>query len=151
MLVDHLKKCETINVLIVDDDEADVLLIKRSLEQSERHFFVHSEPTGEHALTYLDQVGDSSSCPDVVILDLNMPGKSGHEVLQQIRLDPRFASLPVVILTTSENPTDRELAFEQHAQCFATKPSRLDEYDMLVESIFAFWRAMQGSEEESTG
>jgi chemotaxis family two-component system response regulator Rcp1 len=136
-------KSKPVSILIVDDDEEDVLLIKRCLGNSDCDFLVHTEPTGDEALAYLERLAESSNRPDVVLLDLNMPGKSGHETLEQIRNDPNLGFLPVVILTTSDQPSDMALAFENHAQCFATKPTSLEEYSRLVDKIFTFWQRAQ--------
>ena len=131
-------------VLIVDDDERDVLLIKKALAASDWEFTVHTECTGDDALAYLRRVDPSVELPDVVLLDLNMPGRSGHEVLGELRSDPKTESLAVVIFTTSDQPCDMALAFQNRAQCFVTKPSTLAEFYQLVDQVLAFWNNLHG-------
>ena len=132
-------------VLIVDDDENDILLIQRALERTSWEFDVHAESSGDHALAYLTQGQGSIESPDVVLLDLNMPGRNGHETLTEIRNHPILESLPVVIFTTSDQATDMTLAFHNRAQCFVTKPTTLEEYSQLVENVLRFWNEQHGT------
>ena len=133
---------KVIRVLIVDDDENDILLIEGALERNDMQFWTRSEQSGDAALEYLRQSVESGVEIDVVLLDLRMPGRNGHEVLRDIRSDPQLSSLPVVIVTTSDQPDDMEMAFQNRAQCFVTKPATLAEYDRLVDQILAFWNSL---------
>ena len=131
-------------VLIVDDDENDVLLIQGALERSDWEFSVHTEHSGDDALSSLRRLPDPTDAIEVVLLDLRMPGKNGHETLREIRSDSWHASLPVIVLTTSDQPSDMETAFQNGAQCFVTKPATIAEYDRLVDQVLSFWNRVHG-------
>ena len=141
---------KVIRVLIVDDDENDILLIRGALDRNDMQFWTHSERSGDAALEYLRQSVYGGDDIDVVLLDLRMPGRNGHETLRAIRSDPELSSLPVVIVTTSDQPDDMQMAFQNRAQCFVTKPATLAEYDRLVDHVLRFWNSLQGSDPSTT-
>jgi CheY-like chemotaxis protein len=94
-------------VLLVEDDPGDAGLIRRALTQSRLSLNLTWVEDGEEALNYLRDARPSGAMrPDLVLLDLNMPKKSGHTVLAEIRADPQLTDLPVVILTTSQAEED---------------------------------------------
>jgi CheY-like chemotaxis protein len=77
--------------------------------------------------------------PDLILLDLNLPRKDGHQVLAEIKGDDNLRRIPVVMLTTSENERDVNRAYELEANCYVTKPSDLDELVGIMQSIHFFW------------
>jgi len=77
--------------------------------------------------------------PDLIILDLNLPKKNGHEVLAEIKVDETLKSIPVVILTTSKVEEDILKSYKLHANCFLTKPIDLIEFFEMIKSIEGFW------------
>lgn len=104
-----------LDILLVEDDPSDVRLLQEAFDGSEVPNQVHVTKNGEQAMAFLRRQGEFSEAPrpNVVILDLNMPRKGGHEVLAEIRADEDLKSLCVVVLTTSTNPDDRANAYEQ--------------------------------------
>ena len=77
--------------------------------------------------------------PDLILLDLNMPGMDGREVLAQIKMDDRLRTIPIVILTTSESEDDIAKSYQLHANCYLCKPVQLSAFENLVKSINDFW------------
>ncbi len=128
------------NILLVEDNPGDILLAREALE-NEPQIELPVVSNGEEAIAYLEQEGDHSEAPrpDLVILDLNLPRKSGLEFLEKVKNDPRFRSIPVIVLTISGHEEDIEKAYENHANCFITKPVRLAEYAEIIQGIKNFW------------
>ena len=77
--------------------------------------------------------------PVLILLDLNLPRMDGREVLAQVKADPALKTIPIVILTTSDAELDIETSYELHANCYLTKPVRLEEFENLVRSVNEFW------------
>ena len=96
---------------------------------------------GVDALAFLRREGDygNASRPDLILLDLNLPRKSGREVLAEVKGDPTLRSIPIVVLTTSSAEQDVATAYERHANCYITKPVDLDQFIHIVTSIEQFW------------
>lgn len=109
--------------------------------QAESEMAFYRVTTGEKALDFLMQQGkyESASLPEIVLLDLNLPGKNGYEVLDEIREDPRLQSLPVIILTSSKASEDIVHCYNAHANAYLTKPRNHDELVSIVEGIERFW------------
>lgn len=125
------------NILMVDDDAGDLRLTREAIGRSaslDSLFFVHD---GQDALDFLRGEGNFEGYPrpDVVILDVNMPRMSGMECLKEIRANPDWNDVVVVMLTTSASPRDRKTARDLGANRFLTKPRDLDEYLELVGSV----------------
>jgi CheY-like chemotaxis protein len=76
-----------------------------------------------------------------LFLDLNLPKKSGHEVLKEIKSDPLLRRIPVVVMSSSEDEEDVAAAYDHHANCFITKPADLEQYMNVVNIVRAFWLA----------
>lgn len=111
---------QPITVLIIDDDADDRFFMERALKTDSAHTRLHLADSGQQALDMLVLMHPT---PDVILLDLNMPGLSGLEVLEQLKQSTRHQSIPVVVLTTSDAPTDREQAYHLGASGFITKPT----------------------------
>ena len=96
---------------------------------------------GVDALAFLGREGEygNASRPDLILLDLNLPRKSGREVLAEVKRDPTLKSIPIVVLTTSSAEQDVASAYEGHANCYITKPVDLDQFIHIVTSIEQFW------------
>jgi CheY-like chemotaxis protein len=129
----------SLSVLLVDDDPGDVLMIQEALEASEITREVHVANDGEEAIAHLRAVDDGKPRPDVMLLDLNMPKMGGREVLAQVKADPKLRTIPVVVLTTSQAPTDILESYALHANAYVTKPINLDELLDVVLRINDFF------------
>ena len=108
---------------------------------SKIHVDVHVVNTGEKALDYLYNEGEYSNSikPDLILLDLNLPGIDGKEVLVQIKNEPSLKCLPVVILTTSEAESDILSTYNQFASCYIKKPVDFDEFFSAIQQLTEFW------------
>ncbi|HMM68794.1 MAG TPA: response regulator, partial [Dokdonella sp.] len=102
---------------------------------------LHVVSNGEHALQFLRNEGEYAGAPrpDLVLLDLNLPRLDGREVLAEIKTDPALKQIPVVVLTSSRAEKDLLSAYDQHANCFITKPVGFEEFMDVIRSIENFW------------
>lgn len=126
-----------IEILLVDDSEADVRLTKEALKEAKINNVIHVAYDGESALELLRKPGQRR--PDLILLDLNLPGLDGREVLAEIKNDPELGSIPVVILTTSHAQEDVIRTYRLHANCYITKPVDLAQFIRVIQSIEEFW------------
>jgi CheY-like chemotaxis protein len=115
----------TVRILLAEDNPADVYLIEEALREHQVEFEIIVAEDGEIAM---NMVSSSELRPDIVLLDLNMPKRSGGEVLERIRDIAGGAYLPVIVLTSSDSPTDRDEAMRLGATCYIRKPTGLDEF-----------------------
>jgi len=138
-------KLEPVTILLVEDDRGDQKLIKRSLlEQKIANEVVMAE-SGEEALDYLsrNKAGDSD-CPqpNLILLDLNMPGMGGKEFLRRIKADDDHDTIPVVILTTSDSEQDIIESYKLHAAGYIKKPVTLRGFKEVMQSLEEYWFAI---------
>lgn len=133
-----------IDILLVEDNAADVRLTEEVLTESKVHNNLMVANDGEEALQCLRQQGKfkNSPRPDLVLLDLNLPRKDGREVLAEIKADRDLKRIPVVILTTSKAEEDVLKTYNLHANCYITKPVDLEQFVMVVRYIEDFWLAI---------
>ncbi len=130
-----------IEVLLVEDDPGDVLLTREAFEHQKVANRLHVVNNGEEALSFLRREGahESAPFPDLVLLDLNLPGMHGREVLMAIKEDERLRTIPVVILTTSEAEEDVLRSYALHANAYVTKPVDFDRFMTVVRAIDEFF------------
>jgi len=130
-----------LNVLLVEDNEGDILLTREAFEESKVEIELDVVKNGKDALDFLHQTAGFSTTvrPDLILLDLNIPIYNGLEVLKEIKQDVDLKKIPVIILTTSSNPSDISKAYELHANSFVTKPIDMVAFLQTVESIQDFW------------
>ena len=128
-------------ILLVDDNPADATLVCEALASSSRGTRIHSVVDGEEAIAFLHRSGKHADavCPDLVVLDLNLPRKDGRAVLAEVKSDPNLHMLPIVVFTTSNSGLDIGRSYELGANCYVTKPGNLDEFFAAVRSIEQFW------------
>ncbi|HLG58666.1 MAG TPA: response regulator [Vicinamibacterales bacterium] len=127
----------SLSVLVVEDNPADVDLLLECLQPSDSTFSLHVVGDGLAALAYLREHGTTQ--PHVVILDLNLPGLSGYDVLSQIKDDERLRHIPVVVLTHSEAQDDVLRTHKLGANCYITKASTLQGFRNAVKQLEEFW------------
>ena len=120
-------------ILLAEDNEGDVFLAKLALQDHGLNHDVHVLADGEDALSFVDRLEWDNNVPSVslMLLDLHLPKRDGLEVLRRLRAGKRGARIPVVVLTSSDSPADRESAEEFESVCFFRKPSSLDEFLLL--------------------
>ena len=115
----------TVRILLAEDNPADVYLIEEALREHQVPYEITLAKDGEAAIAMI-AAGEVE--PNLILLDLNMPKRGGGEVLTRLRQDPRCATVPVVVLTSSDSPTDREEAMRLGATSYIRKPTGLDEF-----------------------
>jgi CheY-like chemotaxis protein len=133
-----------IEILLVEDSAGDVRLTKEALRDAKVQNNLHVASDGMEATAFLLRQGKHANAPrpDLILLDLNLPKKSGRDVLEEIKLDSNLRSIPVVILTTSAAEEDIMRSYQLHANCYITKPVDLDQFVKVVRNIDNFWLAI---------
>ncbi len=134
-------KTMPIQVLLVDDDPEDVDLTMEVLLMSKIKVGIQIAKDGEEAMSMLLKCLDEKPpvLPDLILLDLNMPRKNGHEVLAEIKANRYLQHIPVVVLTTSGAQEDISLSYKKGVSCYVKKPVGLPEFQRVVEAINDFW------------
>jgi CheY-like chemotaxis protein len=132
---------DLISVLLVEDDPGDVLLVKDAFEDHKVGNALSVVSDGVEAMQYVRGEGSYASAarPDLILLDLNLPRKSGIEVLAEIKGDPKLFTIPVVVLTTSEAEEDILAAYKLHANAYITKPVDFERFSQIVHQIDDFF------------
>jgi CheY-like chemotaxis protein len=130
-----------ISVLLVEDDPGDLLLIREAFAEHKVGNVLSTVSDGVEAMKFVRGEGQYAGRerPDLVLLDLNLPRKSGAEVLAEIKSDPRLATIPVIVLTTSEAEEDVLRSYEMHANAYITKPVDFERFKKIVHQIDDFF------------
>jgi len=130
-----------ISVLLVEDDPGDVLLVREAFEDHKIGNTLSVVSDGVEALQFVRGEGAhaGSPRPDLILLDLNLPRKSGIEVLEEIKGDPSLSTIPIVVLTTSEAEEDIVGAYKLHANAYITKPVDFEQFTQIVHQIDDFF------------
>ena len=128
-------------VLLVEDNPADVRLAQEAFLVGETDSKVHAVDNSRDALQFLRNEGNFATQPrpDLVLLDLNLNGESGLDILSAIKSDERLRMIPVVILTTSNHERDIAEAYQRGANCYINKPLDLEEFMRVIYSLEHFW------------
>lgn len=128
-------------MVAVEDNPADVRLIEEGIDASGIELDLHVINSGQRAVERLTRVDDEPEGrpPSLVLLDLNLPGKSGLEVLAAIRTESSFQDVPVVVVSSSQNSDDIERAYDSAANAYLEKPADPDEYIQTIDAALDFW------------
>jgi CheY-like chemotaxis protein len=128
-----------IDVLHVEDDPGYALIVRKSFAQASRNCRFHAVTDGRQALRFLRRAGEHAGAPrpGLIILDLDLPGLHGLEVLAEIKADPDLMIISVVILSSSRNPGDIRRGYELHANAYVVKPEDMDGFDGVIRGIAA--------------
>jgi CheY-like chemotaxis protein len=132
------------HILLVEDSRTDVKIIERALREGNIEHRLTVIPDGRQALDYLLQlhhtVEPEEIEPDLVLLDLNLPGIDGCQVLETIKSDPFLRTIPVVVLTTSHREEDVLETYQAGANTYIQKPSEYPRYRDLVMTLRQYWQ-----------
>src|SRR6476469_3150376 len=130
-----------VEILLVEDNPGDVRLVQEALKEVGTSCRLHVTRDGQEAVDFLQKSGRYSGAPspDLVLLDLNLPKRSGHEVVAEIKTDPCTRRTPVIVLTSSKADGDVERLYDLNANCYVQKPSDLDGMLAMLHAIKAFW------------
>lgn len=134
----------SVTILLAEDDEDDCMLVKEAFNESRLINDLRFVRDGEELMDYLyhrNRYSDraASPCPGLILLDLNMPRKDGREALREIKDDPRLRSIPVVVLTTSEDENDILRSYDLGASSFITKPVTFEGLVHVIRSFGRYW------------
>lgn len=122
-------------ILLVEDNPGDIDLVLEALSEAPVETRVTCAGDAAEAMSRLR----GEAAPDLIMLDLNLPDRSGHDVLVEIKSDPRLKHIPVIIFSSSDAKEDVEKAYEHFANCYVTKPVELPEFLAASEMIVSFW------------
>jgi len=128
-------------ILMADDDEDDCLLVGEALKKNQMVKELRFVSDGKELMEYLHGCNNSTDtpCPDLILLDLNMPMQNGRETLREIKADLRFKSIPVVILTTSKAERDIKLCYGLGANAYIIKPMSFEGLAETLQCLGEFW------------
>ena len=132
---------EPAKILLVEDNKAHADLAIEALKDTKIHVSLDVVDTGENALQYLRQENEfeNSPKPDLILLDLNLPGIDGREVLDIIKSDLNLKCIPIIILTTSDSEIDMLRAYNSNANCYIKKPVDYDHFQQALHKLTDFW------------
>jgi CheY-like chemotaxis protein len=130
-----------IEILLVEDNPAEVRLTIEGLKEARIANNLNAVMDGQSAIDYLDRRGKYAAAPrpDLVLLDLNLPGIDGRSVLKHIKQSDDLKVIPVVVITSSEAESDIIKSYEAHANCFISKPIDFEGFTKVIRSIEHFW------------
>jgi two-component system response regulator len=133
-----------LTVLLVEDDAADVMIAREALRAGQLTTQLDVVNDGVQAIAYLRREGTyaDSERPDLVLLDLNLPRKSGLEVLAEVKADPDLRRIPVVVLSTSTAAEDIVKSYDLHANVYVAKPVDFDAFTSVVKRIDDFFGSL---------
>lgn len=129
------------HILLIEDNPADVELTRQCFRESRIPNEVHAALNADTAFAFLRNAGPFANAPrpDLVLLDLNLPGIDGREILGAIKRDPDLQTIPVVVLTTSDADDDVREAYRLQANSYLRKPVDLDEFIELADAVCSYW------------
>jgi two-component system, chemotaxis family, response regulator Rcp1 len=142
---------QVLKVLWVEDNIGDILLIKEAFEQAGLNYRLNVVNNGVDAMTFLTRTGryTKATLPDLMILDLNLPKKSGREVIADIKENPSLASIPVVVLTTSSHDQDVLTGLDPKRCIYLVKPSSFNALVEMAKQIQTFWNSLPSAQNQS--
>ena len=132
---------QPVEILLVEDNPVDVMIVKEAFKGGRVRNNLHVSEDGQEAMDFLHKRGKFSSAPspEIILLDLNLPRKDGREVLAEVKGDPSLRHIPVIILTTSQEPEDVWRSYELQANCFITKPVDMEQFTKALDCLGEFW------------
>ena len=128
-----------VKILLVEDNEGDILLTSDALEECRIMNEVAIIRDGESAIEFFKHLKNKEDRPDLVLLDINIPKKSGLEVLAFLKTSENYKQIPVIMLTTSSSEKDVILSYKNYANCYITKPIEVSQFMDAITKIEEFW------------
>lgn len=131
---------QRLHFLLIEDDDDHAEIVMRAVGKHRMGNSVHRVADGGAGLAYLRSQGhDAPQRPDIVLLDLKLPGRDGHEILREIKSDPALRQIPVIILTTSSAESDRMKAYDNLANSYIVKPISFGAFRQMVADLSHYW------------
>lgn len=130
-----------VHILLVEDNEGDIVLTLEAFEESKVKTKINVVKNGQDALDFLFKKGtfNDADTPDLILMDINIPIFSGHDVLKIIKSDDILKTIPVIMLTTSSNQKDIDKAYQNYTNSYVTKPIEMDDFLKTILKIEEFW------------
>ena len=140
-------------IWIAEDNRADVYLIEEALRRNEFPYRLTTADNGEDMLKMISEIDSdpSQNCPDIFLIDLNLPRRSGDEILAHIRHSSRCARVPAIVITSSDSPQDRARARELGASFYFRKPADLEKFMTIGGIVRRFLETQDGGPPEAAG
>lgn len=128
-------------ILLVEDNEGDIELTREAFDEAKFRNNLHVVEDGDEALDYLFKQNNyvDAVTPDIILLDLNLPGTDGREVLEKIKADKFLKRIPVIVLTSSKADKDIVESYDLHANCYIVKPVNAIKFMDVVKHVENFW------------
>jgi chemotaxis family two-component system response regulator Rcp1 len=117
-----------LRILLAEDNRGDVFLVRQALDDAGLKYELHVMDDGQKALDYVSAVGQTTLSPDILLLDLNLPKADGHEILLAFRSHPICSAIPVIVVSSSDAPSDRKRVADAGATRYFRKPVQLKEF-----------------------
>jgi len=130
-----------LEILLVEDNEGDVEMIKLAFRDNGPACRISVTNNGMEALDFLhkrEKFADAPT-PQLILLDLNMPRMDGKRFLEVIKTEAELKAIPVIMLTSSQSPSDIRACYERHASCYIVKPFDVDQFTDTVRQVVVFW------------
>lgn len=126
---------------MVEDNEGDILLTTEAMEEFKLPYVLQTLRDGNEAIEFLvaEAQKNVKNLPDLILLDVNLPKKNGHEVLQTVKNHPDLRHIPIIMLTTSSSDVDILRAYQEHANCYIIKPLEVNDFLNVTTKIEEFW------------
>lgn len=128
-----------INIMLIEDNEGDVLLTTEAFEDSKIINEIVAIKDGKEAINFFETLNNKAKIPQLILLDINLPKVSGHEVLVYLKNNEKYKSIPVIMLTTSSSEKDILQSYKNHVNCYITKPIDVSDFMQAVMKIEDFW------------
>ena len=130
-----------LELLLVEDNQGDVEMIKLAFRDGTPTCHIWVANDGMEALDFLHKRGKfiDAPMPQLILLDLNMPRMDGKQFLEVVKAEAELKAIPVVMLTSSQSPSDIKACYERHASCYVVKPFDVQEFSDTVQQVVKFW------------
>lgn len=129
------------SILLVEDSATDAAILSAAFEEADCLHSLKVVTTGYEALVFLENLDKNvqADAPFIILLDLNLPGKSGYDVLAEIKSNQAWCTIPTIVFSSSQAKTDIAKSYQLHANAYITKPSDFNEYRLVAQVINNFW------------
>jgi two-component system, chemotaxis family, response regulator Rcp1 len=135
----EVRHAKSVRLLLVEDTPSDVRLMREGFRETRFQLNITVAIDGAQAIQILEEMKASESLPDLIVLDLNLPKKTGREVLAEIKSDAILKHIPVLVMTSSHDEEDILAAYSLNANCYIRKPMNLPDYERVIHAIEEFW------------
>lgn len=129
-----------VTILLIEDSPTDAAILSAAFDDVGCPWPLQIAQTGDEAIALLQQLDcNMQTHPQLILLDLNLPGKTGHEVLEEIKRNTVWQTIPTIVLSSSATPHDIDKSYKLHANAYITKPTNFSGYQLIARKIHDFW------------